>query len=136
MNGEYIDITTYDGEGYKPLIDYGSWRVAVLKYCEELEIQNIKSMQKHNETDEIFILLDGNCTLFTGGKGDTINELDKIAMAPFKFYNVKRGVWHTHTLDSQGMVAIIENRDTTDINSPTLPLTQNQVDELYGIYIK
>jgi len=56
MNQEYIDVTTYDGEGYKPMIDYESWRVAILKYCEELEVANLKTMQKHNETDEVFVI--------------------------------------------------------------------------------
>ena len=67
MEKEYIDIMDYTGEGYHPMIDYGSWRVAVLRYCEELEIQNLFKMQKHQESDEVFVLLAGNCTLFPGG---------------------------------------------------------------------
>lgn len=134
MKKEYIDVVFYEGDGYKPLIDFASWRVAVLKYCEELEIQNLKTMQKHEKTDEVFILLEGNCTLFTGGNGDTITEIDGIAMEPFKFYNVKRGVWHTHTLDKEGRVAIVENQDTSDGNSPTLELSEEQAGLLYKIW--
>jgi hypothetical protein len=134
MNKEYIDITSYEGEGYKPMIDYESWRVAILRYCEELEIQNLKTMQKHMETDEVFILLEGNCTLFVGGKGDAIHEVDGIAMEPFRLYNVKRGVWHTHTLDKQGMVLIVENRDTSNANSPTKELSSEQKDQLQRLY--
>jgi ureidoglycolate hydrolase len=134
MKKEYIDISTYKGEGYLPMIDYESWRVAILRYCEELEIQNIKTMQKHNETDEVFVLLEGNCTLFVGGKGDTIDEMDGIAMEPLKLYNVKRGVWHTHTLDIEGMVLIVENKDTTDVNSPTVNLNEEQIKQLLKLY--
>lgn len=134
MNKEYIDITSYEGEGYKPVIDYESWRVAILRYCEELEVRNLTTMQKHNESDEVFVLLDGKCTLFAGGKGDTINEIDGIAMEPLRLYNVKRGVWHTHTLDKQGMVLIVENRDTSDMNSPTESLSKDQIDRLRKMY--
>lgn len=134
MNKEYIDITSYEGEGYKPVIDYESWRVAILRYCEELEVQNLKTMQKHMETDEVFVLLEGNCTLFVGGKGDAIDEVDGIAMEPFRLYNVKRGVWHTHTLDKQGMVLIVENRDTSNANSPTKGLSSEQKDQLQRLY--
>jgi ureidoglycolate hydrolase len=136
MNKEYIDITTYEGEGYKPVIDYNTWRVAILNYCEELEVQNIKTMQKHNETDEVFVLLKGNCTLFSGGKGDNISDVDGVAMKPLQLYNVKRGVWHTHTLDKDGMVLIVENKDTSDINSPTLPLDEEQVKQLKDVFIE
>lgn len=135
MKNDYIEVTVYSGEGYKPMIDYGSWRVAILRYCEELEIQNLKSMQKHNETDEIFVLLEGSCTLFTGGMGETVNELDGIAMKPMELYNVKRGVWHTHTLDKKGMVLIVENRDTSDINSPTAFLDREQTEAIKSIFL-
>jgi len=131
---QYIDITSYEGEGYKPVIDYMSWRVAILRYCEELEVQNLKTMQKHNESDEVFVLLAGNCTLFTGGSGAAINNMDGIAMEPMKLYNVKRGVWHTHTLDKEATVLIVENRDTSDLNSPTLKLDAEQIEKIREIF--
>lgn len=134
MNSEYIAITQYEGEGYKPMIDFASWRVAILRYCEELEIQNLKTMQKHNETDEVFILIEGNCILFSGEKGDNIGKIDGVKMEPLKLYNVKKGVWHTHTLDKKGMVVIVENRDTNDSNSPTKSLNLEQLEQLYKVY--
>jgi hypothetical protein len=133
MNKDYIDVTAYAGEGYKPVIDYESWRVAILRYCEELEIQNLRTMQKHNESDEVFVLLSGNCMLFSGGQGDTIQDIDGIAMQPLQLYNVKKGTWHTHTLDHGATVLIVENQDTSDLNSPTLPLTEEQRRKLMSL---
>ncbi|MDF2543222.1 MAG: hypothetical protein K0S47_2940 [Herbinix sp.] len=134
MKKEYIDISSYQGEGYRPMIDYESWRVAILRYCEELEVQNLRTMQKHNESDEVFILLEGNCTLFTGGLGDKVNEIDAVAMEPMQLYNVKKGVWHTHTLDHKGTVLIVENQNTGDANSPTNVLTNEQIKELRSLF--
>ena len=134
MKKEYIDVTSYQGEGYLPMIDFEAWRVAILRYCEELEVQNLTTMQKHNETDEVFILLEGNCTLFTGGKGDFIHDIDAIAMKPLQLYNVKQGVWHTHTLDHAATVLIVENRDTSDNNSPKAILTAEQLEQIRSLY--
>ena len=134
MKKEYIDVTSYQGEGYLPMVDFEAWRVAILRYCEELEIQNLATMQKHNETDEIFVLLEGNCTLFTGGKGDTINDLDAVAMQPLQLYNVKQGTWHTHTLDHAATVLIVENQNTSDLNSPTLPMSEEQITQIRKLY--
>ena len=117
------------------MIDFKTWRVAILRYCEELEIQNLKTMQKHNETDEVFILLDGNCTLFVGGKGESINEIDGIAMEPLQLFNVKQGVWHTHALDKDATVLIVENQDTSDYNSPTENLEAEQIKQLNNIFV-
>ena len=45
MDKNLLEITGYDGEGYVPLIDYSHWRVAELRYCEELEVDKLKDMQ-------------------------------------------------------------------------------------------
>ena len=134
MKKEFIDVTSYQGEGYLPMIDFMTWRVAILRYCEELEVQNLTTMQKHDETDEVFVLLEGNCTLFSGGKGDTIQEIDAIMMKPLQLYNVKQGVWHTHTLDHNATVLIIENQDTSDLNSPKEMLTAAQLEQIKSLY--
>ncbi len=136
MKKEYIDVTSYQGEGYLPMIDFEAWRVAILRYCEELEVQNLTTMQKHNETDEVFVLLEGNCTLFTGGKGDSIGEIDAIAMKPLQLYNVKQAVWHTHTLDKAATVLIVENRDTSDSNSPKDILTNSHLEQIKRLYME
>ena len=134
MKKEFIDVTSYTGDGYQPMIDFKTWRVAVLRYCEELEIGNLKTMQMHNDTDEVFVLLNGSCTLFTGGNRDFINEIDGVAMKPMQLYNVKQGTWHTHTLDREATVLIIENRDTSDQNSPTLMLSAQQMEQLRSVF--
>lgn len=134
MKKELIEVSSYQGEGYLPIIDYETWRVAILRYCEELEVQNLATMQKHDETDEVFVLLEGNCTLFTGGNLDRIGEVEAIAMEPLQLYNVKKGTWHTHTLDRAATVLIVENRNTTELNSPTESLTKAQIDQLRALY--
>lgn len=126
MKKEYIDVTSYDGEGYRPLVAYESWRCAVLRYCEELELQNLHDMQKHDETDELFILLEGEFVLFTGGQGDEINDIDAIKLEPLKIYNVKKGTFHTHTPVKGCTVLIVENDNTYDCNSPTVEMTEEQ----------
>ena len=58
-----LEVSSFNGEGYLPLIDFESWRVAELRYIDELEPDRIDNMQKHNETDEIFVVLEGDFTL-------------------------------------------------------------------------
>ena len=125
-----LQVSEYQGVGYRPLVDYGAWRVAVLRYIDELLPQNIGSMQRHDETDEVFVLLAGRCSLFIG-EGDAAGGRSEAAdMQPYKLYNVRRGAWHTHTLDQDAHVLIIENRDTHNENSPHCALTETQTAEL------
>ena len=65
------------------------------------------------------------------GEGEgQIEGIHAVDMQPLKAYNVKRGVWHSHTLDREASVLIVENRDTSKANSPVTPLTDHQRDDL------
>jgi ureidoglycolate hydrolase len=128
-----LEIHNYEGTGYKPLIDYDKWRVAILRYSDELLPKRIITMQRHNETDEVFVLLEGRCILFIGEVNDTITSITGIDLEPQKIYNVKRGVWHSHTLSNDASVLIVENRDTTNQNSPKKFLNDDQRQRLIEI---
>lgn len=126
MKSDLIEIKKYEEAGYKPVIDYDKWRVAVLNYCDELLPENIEKMQKHNQTDEVFVLLKGKCMLFMAEGDQEIEEIYAQEMEPYKMYNIKRSVWHTHTLSEDAMVLIIENRNTGLDNSPEIDLTERE----------
>lgn len=127
---ELIEIKSYTEEGYQPVIDFNSWRVAVLNYCDELLVENIDKMQKHNQTDEVFVLLKGECTLFLAEGEEKVENIQAQKMEPFKLYNVKKSVWHTHTLSKEAMVLIVENQDTDLSNSPEIDLNNKQQQRL------
>jgi ureidoglycolate hydrolase len=127
-----LEIRDYTGEGYRPLIDYGEWRVAILRYIDELLPQNIGKVQRHDATDEVFVLLNGRCILFIAEGADQADRADRVGeihaqdMQLLKLYNIKRGTWHTHTLSEDATVLIVENRDTGSGNSPEIELDAHQ----------
>ncbi len=126
INPSLLDITEYNGNGYKPLVDYGEWRVAILRWGEDMLPPNINRFQRHNQTDEVFVLLTGRCILFIGAGGDQLTEIFAEDMEPLKLYNVKRGAWHFHTLSDDAVVLIVENRNTDGTNSDDVTLTADQ----------
>ncbi|CUX59973.1 hypothetical protein BN3590_02476 [Clostridium sp. C105KSO15] len=130
MERELIDIIKISQEGYTPLVDYQTWRVAVLKFCDDVRADRLKSMQRHLETDEVFVLLEGSCVLISGGIGERPEVVECVKMEKNQLYNVKKGVWHTHALDEEGSVLIIENQDTCDKNSPTELLNREQIEAI------
>jgi ureidoglycolate hydrolase len=121
-----LEVREYDGIGYQPIIDYGAWRVAILRYHPELEPAAINSMQRHDETDEVFVLLQGRFILFIAEGDDEVGAIHAVDLQPLKAYNVKKGAWHSHTLSPDAVVLIVENQDTTAANSPTRSLTPAQ----------
>ena len=90
-----LEIQDYDGEGYRPLIDFNSWRVAMLNFLDELLPENIHRMERHTQTEEVFILAKGTGILVLGGMNDDVDRLETWPMEKHKLYNVKQNVWHT-----------------------------------------
>ena len=130
---ELIEIKSFDGHGYQPLIQYGSWRVAILR-CEEAMLpENIGFMERHTQTDEVFVLLEGKATLILGGKGGNIEGIFPQVMEIGKVYNVKQHVWHTAILSWDASILIVENQDTGSENSEHCNLSEKQKKDLQRI---
>ena len=101
-----VEIYDYNGESYRDAMRFGSWRVAYLNHGKPFMEENFKKIERHNESDEVFVLLSGKATLIIG------EELNKVEMEPHKLYNVPKGVWH-HIFTTEGTsVLIVENDDT------------------------
>lgn len=115
------------------MVDFAAWRVAILNFADDLRVENLTRMQRHNETDEVFVLLKGRCLLFVGEGEETVTAIHAMNLSPHQLYNVKRAVWHHHTLSEDAMVLVVENRDTTYDNSPFCTLTEAQLEEIRGL---
>ena len=133
MDDNLLQISEYVGEGYKPLVDYAGWRVAILRYIDELQPDRIESMERHVETDEVFVLLFGQGILLVGGNEARVNGIHPRVMEHGKLYNVKRNVWHGILLSRDATVLIVENRDTGRSNSEYTSLTSEQRHSLLAI---
>ena len=121
-----LEVHTCDEPGFRPVVQFGTWRVALLNFIGHLLPQNLTDLQRHDETDEVFVLLKGRCILFVGDGKKEAGTIHAADMAPLKIYNVKRGTWHNHTLSKDASVLVMENRETTEENSPFCKLTPDQ----------
>jgi hypothetical protein len=126
MNTNLLEMHEYLDEGYKPLIDFNCWRVAALRYLDELRPDQIAAFERHKETDEVFVLLQGQAVLFMGKGDEQVEEMIPHAMKPGIFYNVKCGAWHTVALSRDATILLVENRDTARENSDYCPLRPDQ----------
>lgn len=137
MDQNLLEITQHDGAGFKPLVIREGWRAAILnddpaKY----RLENLCDFERHNKTDEVFVLLEGRCTLLIGdGKGEDVGTIRRVEMEKKKFYNVRQGVWH-NLLGEAGMaLMVVENADTSRQNSDFVSVPVHRIpkgDETYA----
>ncbi len=126
MDESLLEIRSHEGEGYKPLVDFGSWRVAVYRTPNGPDSGSLQRMERHLETDEVFVLTKGEGTLVLGGNGHELGPLARKKMDIGTIYNVKRCTWHTVVLNREASLLIVENRDTGDHNSEQVMLLAEQ----------
>ena len=126
MDEGLLEIRQYSGAGYQPLIDYGAWRVAILRWEEASLLGNITCMERHTQTDEVFVLLEGQATLILGGNSIKVDSIQPQKIEPCKLYNVKQDAWHTVLLSRDASILIVENRDTGEDNTDYCSLTREQ----------
>ena len=123
MDEKLLQVEEFTDPGFKTLFAFGTWRVAILNYLDEIEPTQIKYVERHKETDEVFILHRGQGVLFIGEGREHVEKLTPLVLDPGKIYNVRKGVWHSVVLSRDGSVLLVENRDTVRENSDYSELT-------------
>ncbi|MEF3108424.1 hypothetical protein QFI91_04825 [Raoultella sp. WB_B2P2-3] len=119
-----VIIGQYDGTGLQCMVESAGWFVGIKNWKPENDIQHITMLERHLLTDEVFILLDGKCTLLLLDENETTNpRVHSVPMEPYKVYCIPKGAWH-NTITWPGVkLALIENRDTSAENSEFMPLS-------------
>lgn len=103
-----LEVYEWSEDGYKPLVFSHDWQAAILNWEPIFDLEKIGEVERHNQTDEVFVLTKGKAVLFTiDEQGMQIEEM-KIGV----IYNVCKGVWHNLTSTRDASWIIVENRDT------------------------
>lgn len=138
MKENLFQMVDYNGEGYKPLVDFGTWRVAYLRFIDELIPAKIHRLERHVETDEVFVLLNGQAVLFLGEGEMEIEKLHSQVMEPGILYNVRQNAWHVCVLSRDATILLVENQDTGSENTDYVELNTQQrelIEETSAAYI-
>lgn len=131
MDGKGVSKHMHKGKSYLPLVDYKTWRVAVLREDDTLTPRTITFLERHDASDEVFVLLEGTCLLFwTEQERLGLEDMRAEILEPGVVYNVACGTWHSTALTEGTQVLIVENADTDDNNSQYLSLSQEQREHL------
>ena len=106
-----LEILEYNESGYKGLVSYNGWRVALANPHPRWVDGQITYVERHLKTDEVFVLLSGEAVLYIG------EERKRYILEPGKLYCVKKGVWHNMAMAESAKMLIVENDDTCKDNT-------------------
>ncbi len=122
-----LEIHQWSGEGFKPLMFTEGWQAAILNWEPLFDRPNLNEIERHNLTDEVFVLLRGQAVIFTRPDG---GALEAVEMAPGLIYNVPAGVWHNLVATRDVSFLIVENRDTHLHDTEIRPIAADELARL------
>ena len=102
-----MEKVPFDPQRWQVAAENDRWKVAYLGYCERFG--SLTGMERHLQTDEVFVLLRGEATLYV--------EDERFPMEQGTVYNVKKGEWHHIVVSHDAAVLVVENSDTAPHNT-------------------
>lgn len=112
-----LKILSYDNEGYDATFTFDKWIVAFINYAERFDPKGLTYLERHNESDEVFILTQGSATMLIGETGE------RVEMEKNKIYAVEKGQWHGIVVSKDAKVIVVENSNTSKENSDYMPFS-------------
>ncbi len=122
-----LEIHEWAGDGFMPLVFTEKWQAALLNWEPLFDRQNLDEIERHNHTDEVFVLLRGRAVLFTKPDG---GRLEAVEMKRSALYNVPAGLWHNLVATRDVAFLIVENRDTHLHDTEIRPITAAELAQL------
>ncbi len=112
-----MEIIRNNGEAWKVGAQFEGWLVGLLAYGEKFS--KFSMLERHNQTEEAFVLVKGEATLYTADKDIKVTEYK---MEQGALYNVAKGEWHHIVVSEDALVVVVENSNTAKENSDYLYL--------------
>ena len=123
-----IQEYTYEGKGLTRVFENEKWMVGIKNWKPENDITGLTCLERHNITDELFILLAGRCTLLYANETENGLVIDKVEMEPMKVYNIPTGLWHNTVTQPGVKLILVEDSACSGENYDVLDLTEAQLD--------
>ena len=101
-------------------------------WYQELET-GIDCLERHNKTDELFVLVEGSCTLMYANETEGGLEFGAVKMEKDKVYNIPATLWHNTITCKDTKMILIEDSNTSMENSDILNLTEAQIAEMRSL---
>lgn len=122
-----IENYSFEGEGMKRVFENAKWTVGIKNWKPANDVTGIDCLERHNQTDELFVLVAGSCTLIFANETDQGYVFEAVKMEPNKVYNIPATLWHNTITCKDTKMILIEDSNTSMENSDILSLDEKQI---------
>ena len=137
---DLVQVGASFAQTYAPVLEFEGWRVAMLRYNEAVAPTNFTRVERHRNTNEVFILTAGAADLIILDRsGEDDDQGDPIRyfvehMRPSVAYNVGQSVWHHVVMTPDAHIVLIEKADTSLATSNYWDLPAELAQAIAGVF--
>lgn len=117
----------FSGEGMQRVFENEKWTVGIKNWKPANDITGIDMLERHNRTDELFVLTAGSCTLIYAEETPDGLVFGKVEMEPYKVYNIPATLWHNTVTQKDTKMVLIEDSNTGMENSDIYKLSEAEI---------
>lgn len=130
-----MEIISYEfaGEGMHRVFENEKWTVGIKNWKPANDINGIDMLERHNLTDELFVLVSGSCTLIYAEPDGNGLKFSKVVMEPCRVYNIPATLWHNTVTEKATKMILIEDSNTSMDNSDIYQLSAAQLAEIRAL---
>ncbi len=122
-----IEKYEFSDEGMARVYENEKWTVGIKNWKPANDVANIDCLERHNKTDELFVLLQGSCTLIFANEVNGGYDFQGVKMEKNKVYNIPKSLWHNTITTKDTKLILIEDSNTSMDNSEILSLNEEQI---------
>lgn len=102
-----VTVNTYKENGFYPVVHNSIFKCAFITAHPSYACGPVKEMKRHNDSDEVFVLLEGAATLYTC---DSLEDEVTVTKLQSRIaYNVEAGTWHHLAVSEDAVVFVAES---------------------------
>jgi len=128
-----IESYEFTQEGMQRVYENKEWMVGIKNWKPANDITGIDCLERHNKTDELFVLIAGSCTLIFADETAAGIKFEAVKMEPYKVYNIPASLWHNTITQKDTKLILIEASNTSMDNSDILDLDAEQIKSVQGL---
>lgn len=112
-----LTINKPEKSGFDIFLSNEDFKCAFITAHDQYSFGRIKKIKRHNDSDEVLVLLQGNAKLVTAESLD--EEFAKTALQPNVAYNVNKSTWHYLAVSNDAILFVAENGRVSCENTDT-----------------
>ena len=130
------EILNYEfgGEGMHRGYENEKRTVGIKNWKPANDITGISNVERHNTTDEMFVLVEGKCTLVFGNENASGGlDFEGVRMEKGKLYVIPKSLWHNTITEKDTKMFLIEDSNCSNQNSDVRDLSPEEIEAVKAL---